>query len=925
MKPKNQNKASNQQKKPQQGRDKAFSPLTQVNTISSIPLVVITVAKILEIIGWLTIRVPLFVFRIVRFILFSTIDAFFFMTYLGTKALQRFGRYSIRLPFILGSLCVMTLYNTYRSIKMVLSWFSPLLSTMLGVPTLSSAYVEWIVTVENRQPASRPDFLATTLSLPLGLVWRVWRRFAFPSRAIFFLRRSLHSFVHEVNAYQLYRREHSLGFAVSGGTLLALPAMLILTYVTILKDLPMPSKLRTQKQPLTTRIYDRNNILLYKIYRSANRTELPLSDIPLSVRQATIAIEDHGFYQHRGISLRGIIRAALANYTNTGGGFSQGGSTITQQLIKNTLLTPERTVERKLKEIFLSLVAEAIYSKDEILEMYLNTVPYGGTAYGIEEASQTYFRKSARELTLAEAALLAGLPTAPTTYSPHGNHPELSKIRQKEVFRNMVELGLLSEAEAKQAVAQELAIAPPTIAIQAPHFVMYVKDYLTERLGRKMVEEGGLTVQTTLDLSLQEKVEAVVAKENQELRGRFRANNAAALVTNPGTGEILAMVGSANYWDQGIKGNVNVTTSLRQPGSAIKVVNYAYALSHGFTPSTIILDSPVVYQIPGSVPYAPVNYDGSFHGPVTLRNALARSYNVPAVKVLATYGPQKMVEMGKRMGITTWDNLKHYGLSLTLGAGDVKMVDMAVVYGTVANMGVRKDLTPISQVSDAFGRRLKDSSAVLGQGVVANAQSPEDQPTPTGNAGAGEAVISPSVAYWLIDILSDNQARLAAFGRFAKLEIPGHRVAVKTGTTNEFRDNWTIGFTPKYLVATWVGNTDNSSMNRSLVSGITGAAPIWNAIMTDVLAAEPADPFTPPTGLKPVKICATTGTLACTYCKEVVTEYYLPGTEPKATCNIVSPDECADKKSKAESEGKKADEIAKILGGCSLPTPQPNR
>lgn len=866
---------------------------------------ILAMGKTLEITGKCAIWLPHNVLRLGSALLFATADAFFFLVYLLTKVCEYIGRVLVHLPFRLVQLAVEAMHIAsiiMRHAPVVLHrLFSPVFSLMLGVPVVDASDFK---ESDRKNRFAWPTFKVSVSGFTQG-----------PKKLAL-------SYIEQVDVYRAFRRQHTVGFAFSTATLLSLPAISLLLYITIMRELPLPSKLRTYRPAQTTRIFDRNGILLYKIYRSANRTPLKLSEIPQSLQEATIAIEDRGFYSHHGISLRGIARAAVVNFSGKEFQFNQGGSTITQQLVKNTLLTPEKTVERKLKEIVLSLVAEVIYTKKEILEMYLNTVPYGGTAYGVEEASWTYFKKSVRDLNLAEAALLAGLPSAPTAFSPHGTHPELARIRQKEVLRNMVEMGYMTKAQMEQTLSTEVAIAPPTVAINAPHFVMYVKDYLTERYGLKMVEEGGMQVITTLDLSTQKKAEEVVAEQNKELRIKYRANNAAAMVTSPRTGEILAMVGSANFWDKDIHGEVNVTTSLRQPGSSIKVVNYAYALSHGFTPSTVLYDTPVVYKIAGSIPYAPVNYDGKFHGAVTLRQALARSYNIPAVKVLATYGPKKMIEMGQRMGISTWDRLQGYGLSLTLGAGEVKMVDMAVVYGTLANNGIRKDLTPIRHITDAYGNSVKAKTEPNFSSVALAKENNDDSGII--NSHDGEAVLSPSVAYWLTDILSDNKARLVAFGPYAKLEIPGHKVAVKTGTTNEFRDNWTVGYTPDYLVASWVGNTNNTPMNKNLVSGITGAAPIWNGIMTSLLQDKPNKEFDKPEGLIPVKICASTGTLTCQFCKDTVTEYFMPGTEPKRSCTIASPDDCAKKKAQAEADGKKPEEIASILGGCSLPTSTPN-
>jgi membrane carboxypeptidase/penicillin-binding protein PbpC len=440
---------------------------------------------------------------------------------------------------------------------------------------------------------------------------------------------------------------------------------------------------------------------------------------------------------------------------------------------------------------------------------------------------------------------------------------------------------------------------------------MYVKDILAQQFGSRLVEQGGLNVFTSLDLNIQQTAQQIVTQEINQL---FPLNitNGAALVINPKTGEILAMVGSRDYFDLERDGNVNLTLSLRQPGSAIKPVNYAVALQNGFTAASIIQDSPVTYNIPGSKPYSPINYDRRFHGPVTLRQALASSYNVPAVKVLASYGINKMLNMGKKMGITTWTEPSRYGLSLTLGGAEVKMTDLAVVYATLANQGVKVSLHPILKVTDSRNKTLIDFSCnptaliSLPQTVEAAAQHILCQP---------EAVLSPDIAYILTDILADPYARAPAFGLRTFLNIPNHQVAVKSGTSNDKRDNWTIGYTTDYLVATWVGNNDNSPMS-AVASGVTGASPIWHKIMLELLKDQPPHQFIPPPGLVKAKICPLTGQLACQGCP-AKNEYFLPGTEPVKHCSpeiIKSILEEKDQKNQAEK--KKRDQI---LTGASTP------
>ena len=625
-------------------------------------------------------------------------------------------------------------------------------------------------------------------------------------------------------------------------------------------DLPDPNHLVNRDQILSTKIYDRHGTLLYKIYRNQNRTLVNLKDVPLPLIQATIAIEDADFYRHHGLSLRGIFRAAMANLRE--GKTEEGGSTITQQLVKNTLLTPAKTFQRKIREGVLALAVERIFSKEEILQMYLNEVGYGGATYGIEEAAQVYFGKSVSQLSLAESALLAGLPASPTRYSPFGTHPEAAKERQQIVLQRMANEQFITPEQSRSAAEETLNFAPQATAIKAPHFVLYVKDLLVEKYGERLVEQGGLEVTTSLDLNIQTQAESVLKEEINKL-SRLKISNGAALVTNPKTGEILAMVGSKDYFDQSIDGNVNVTLRPRQPGSTIKVVNYALALQNGFSPTTILSDTPITYSIPGQAPYSPKNYDSRFHGNVPLRIALASSYNVPAVKVLSSLGVNRMIEMGRQMGITTWEDSSRFGLSLTLGGGEVKMTDLATVYGVLANQGRRADLTPILEIKDHTGKI---------------------QPNPFTQTASPQQILPPVTAFLLTNILSDNRARTPAFGPRSLLNIDRHpHVAVKTGTTQNLRDNWTIGYTPDLLTAVWVGNNDNTPMSQ-VASGITGASPIWNKIMTHLLKDQPDQEFPPPANLVKVAVCPFTNTLPCAGCP-VQEEWFEAGHEPTTHCD----------------------------------------
>lgn len=621
-----------------------------------------------------------------------------------------------------------------------------------------------------------------------------------------------------------------------------------LIMLVFLSDLPNPSNLSANHIPKTTKIYDRNGILLYEIFANQNRTLVQLDEIPANLKQATIAIEDKDFYTHPGFDLRGIARAAYANFTSDD---FQGGSTITQQLIKSALLTPEPTVSRKVKEVILAFWAERVYSKDKILEMYFNYVPYGGTAWGIQAASDVYFGKDVNELNLSEASFLAGLPRAPSVYSPYSGNGDVWKKRQKEVLNAMVKMDYISQKQADEAYKKELSFKGSNVSIKAPHFVMYVRRYLIEKYGLSEVERGGLQVYTTLDLKTQEMAQEIVSSQVSE-SGHLQISNGAALVLDPRNGDILAMVGSRDYFDENIDGNVNLTTALRQPGSTIKIVTYALALSTGFTEGSLIDDSPLTITPPGGTPYTPVNYDGRSHGRVPLRMAFANSYNITAVRVAQTVGVPNIVEFGRRLGITTWNQPENYGVSITLGGADTTMIDLATVYATAANGGKKETPNPILEIKDTAGS-------------IIYKKVPEES-----------KVMDPGVAFIISDILADNKARESSFGPNSPLHIPGKRVSVKTGTTDSKRDNWTIGFTPNLVVATWVGNNDNSPMSPSLTSGISGAAPIWNKIMTQLLEDRPSTPIVIPDNIVARKC----------FGRDM---YFLSGTDKNVKCTMPSP------------------------------------
>ncbi|MCL5433027.1 MAG: transglycosylase domain-containing protein [Patescibacteria group bacterium] len=691
-------------------------------------------------------------------------------------------------------------------------------------------------------------------------------------------------------------------------------------YFTFLKDLPSPYDLENKPLPLSSQVLDKNGKVLYVTYNGEiNRIAVPLNKIPKVVKEATIAYEDKDFYAHKGVSFKSMLRAFVNNLEKKP---IQGGSTITQQLVKvNLLKDNRRVISRKIKEAYLALLVDILYPKDKILEMYLNSTPYGGTAYGIEAASRKYFGKSASELDLAESSLLASLPSSPTKNSPYLSQRDVYKKNQKRVLDAMVEKKFVTKKQADEAYKKELVFYSIDNQIQAPHFVFWVIDTLEQKYGKKVVQEGGLTIKTTIDLPTQLMAEKIVKENVEEVEQMYWISNAASLVTEPRSGNILAMVGSRDYFDDKHDGQVNVTVARRQPGSAIKMINYAYALSWGkFTPGTIIIDSPVSYSNAWET-YSPVNYDGKYRGPVTLKQAFAMSLNIPAVKVLNTYGPDKMVELGRKMGIESWKDLKNYGLSMTLGAGDVRMTELATAYGVLPNMGVRRDLKAVKKITDRNGKVIEENEKTVEKSLLAKMGMEAEA-----SAADGEKVLPETTAYQITNILSDNDARMPAFGPYAKLEIPGHKVAVKTGTTNEKRDNWTIGYTPDFLVATWVGNNNNSPMNQALASGITGAAPIWNEVMTNLLKGKAGESFDTPTGMVKVKVCAVNGLLPCARCPKTSEEYFVPGTEPKAHCYFPTTSECKTKRDQLTAENKSPDEINKALVNCpaEAAAPKPN-
>ncbi|MBI4089686.1 MAG: transglycosylase domain-containing protein [Candidatus Levybacteria bacterium] len=637
-------------------------------------------------------------------------------------------------------------------------------------------------------------------------------------------------------------------------------------------DLPTPGKLSASNFSQATKIFDRNGILLYDIYRDENRTYITLNQIPQSLQEATIAIEDKDFYQNQGFSILGYLRAfrnAILSRRIAG-----GGSTLTQQLVKNTLLTSEQTIARKIKEFILAIQVDRKYTKDQILELYFNATPYGGTTVGVEAASERYFGKKAKDLNLTESIILAGLPQRPSFYSPYGQNPKAYIERSKEVLRRMQEDGYITKKQELETIKKlpTQEFLKETHAIKAPHFSFYVKDLLIKQFGENVVEQGGLQVTTTLDYKLQAKAEEIVKEEVDDAKS-LKVGNGASVVLNPKNGEILSMVGSRDFFEesdtksdnksketsQGGQFNV-ITQALRQPGSSIKPVAYATALEKGYTASSLIMDTKTVFPNPGQEKdYEPKNYDGKFHGPLQLRFALGSSINIPAVKLLALIGVKNMLSTAYNMGISTFaptdENVNRFGLSLTLGGGDVKPLELASSYTAFANGGYRSDPISILKVTDPKGKVLFEQKEVN-----------------------KKQVLSPEVAFIISHILLDNNARLLTFGPNSYLNT-GKTISVKTGTTDDKRDNWTIGWTPSILVATWVGNNDNSEMG-DVASGVTGAAPIWRRIILEALKDKPQEDFVKPSNVIAVTIDSLGGGLPIDG-QPTRSEYFIKGTEPQ--------------------------------------------
>lgn len=614
----------------------------------------------------------------------------------------------------------------------------------------------------------------------------------------------------------------ALGFALS--------IVLLITIAFASHNLPNPNSLTERAISQTTKIYDRTGEhVLYEIFGDENRTlkkiqegfcgddqhlETDANGIPLYALQATITAEDRSFCKHGGFDVKGFARAVFQNLR----GNRVGGSTLTQQLVKNAILSNEKTVTRKIKELVLSLELERRYSKDEILQIYFNEIPYGSTYYGIEAAAQNFYHKSANELSLAQAATLAALPKAPTTYI---NNPDRLLARRNYILGEMKNLGFISQEQLDQALAEDSALQPKLTNIEAPHFVLYVKEQLEEMYGRKIVEEGGLKVITTLNYDYQMIAQEEVTKHVEAKGKDLKFSNAALVAIDPKTGQVLAMVGSKDFFDEETDGQVNVATRLRQPGSSFKPIVYTKAFELGYTPNTVLWDVNTNFPTPTGT-YAPKNYDLSERGPVRLRDALQLSLNISAVKLAYLVGVEPILDFATSLGYTSFLDHSAFGLSIVLGGGEVTLLEHTATYGIFANDGMRQETVSLLRVEDADGTVLK-----------------EWEPS------KGKRVINENAARTLTHVLSDNAARAPVFGANSPLSLGDRPVAAKTGTTNNNRDAWLMGYTPSIAAGVWAGNNDNKEMTRS-AGGFSAAGPIWNAFMKRSLANTPIESFQPP-------------------------------------------------------------------------------
>lgn len=663
---------------------------------------------------------------------------------------------------------------------------------------------------------------------------------------------------------------------------------LFLTTLTIFswyaKDLPSLGKIQ-RNSGFSTVFFDREGKIIYQMYKDQNRIPVSLKDIPADLKNATVAIEDKNFYRHQGFAVSGLLRAVFNIVFR---GQLQGGSTLTQQLVKNTLLSSERTLSRKIKEFILSIEIERRYTKDQILEMYLNEAPYGGTFWGVEAAARGYFGKSVKDLTLAECAFLAGLPQRPSYYSPFIGKNKAYLYRTKDVLRRMREDGYIKKSQEENAYkeVEKMEFKAPKISFSAPHFIFYVRDQIVEMFGEKALDQGW-QIKTTLSLDIQKKAEEIVKEEIKKLVS-LNVTNGGVIVLDTQTAEILAMVGSVDYNNEKF-GKYNVTLAYRQPGSALKPITYAVAFEKGYTPATVIMDLPTVFPSQGGQDYKPENYDGKYRGPVQLRFALGNSLNIPAVKLLAMIGIREFLNKAYLMGLDslapTPKNLSRFGLSLTLGGGETRLIDLTSAFSIFGRGGTKIKPIAILEIRDRKGK------------IIYQKEKQKEK-----------QVISQEVAFLISHILSDNNARKMVFGSQSLLQIPGKTVAVKTGTTDDKRDNWTIGYTVSATVGVWVGNNDNSPMSPKIASGLSGAASIWNQIFRYLFQKGFRDGIIE----KPEKVIAQEidaflgGLPKEGFPKRA--EYFIKGTEPKTVSPFY-------KKLKiSKTSGKLANELEIKLG-----------
>jgi 1A family penicillin-binding protein len=613
----------------------------------------------------------------------------------------------------------------------------------------------------------------------------------------------------------------------------------ILIWVSTLQ-IPDLSAFEERRVLQSTKIYDRTGeVLLYDLHQDVRRTVIPFSEMSRHIKNATVAIEDDQFYNHFGVDPKAIIRAAVANFQQGDLLGGQGGSTITQQVIKNSILDRDKNLTRKVKEAILAIKLERFFTKEQILEVYLNESPYGGTIYGIEEASRAFFGKQATDLTLPEAAYLAAIPQAPTYLSPYGNNRDVLDKRQQLVLDRMRLNGFITVDEHEEAKNTTVEFQPQSVTgIRAPHFVMYIIEQLAEQYGEEAIIEQGLHVITTLDWELQKEAERIVAEKAESNTERFNASNAGMVATDPKNGDLLVMVGSRDYFSEVIDGNFNVTLASRQPGSSIKPFVYANAFRKGYLPATILFDVPTQFS-PQCEPwsrssespcYAPNNYNAKFVGPISMRNALAQSLNIPAVKTLYLAGLRDTLKFTADMGLTTLNDPDRYGLTLVLGGGEVKLLDMTYAYGVFANGGIRAEPRSILRIENSRGNIIKEAEVTTYR------------------------VLEENVAYMISDVLSDNVARTPLWGSNSQVNFTNRDVAAKSGSTNNLRDAWVMGYTPNLAVGAWVGNNNNDAMGGGLSGLIT--TPMWREFMDIALEKIPAETFPKPNintdGVKPI-------------------------------------------------------------------------